>query len=106
VRNLDSSQFPTCQKAMKELEQMGEGAESAIRRLLAGSPSVEVRRRADQLLRLLDKEFNPLRRSRCLEVLEHAGTPEARRLLAALARGAPHAALTTEARAALDRLGQ
>jgi hypothetical protein len=37
-------------------------------------------------------------------VLERVGTAEARRLLEALARGAPEARLTQEAKAALARL--
>jgi hypothetical protein len=44
------------------------------------------------------------RQSRALEVLEHIGNPESRRVLLALAQGAPHARLTKEAKAALDRL--
>ena len=41
---------------------------------------------------------------RAVEVLERAGTPEARSVLAALAEGAPAARLTREARAGLKRL--
>jgi hypothetical protein len=45
-----------------------------------------------------------LRGVRAVEVLERAGTPEARQLLAALAGGAPGALLTREAAASLQRL--
>jgi hypothetical protein len=41
---------------------------------------------------------------RAVEVLERAGTPEARQTLQALANGAPAALVTREAPAALDRL--
>jgi len=43
---------------------------------------------------------------RALEVLEQVGTPEARQVLTTLATGAPHARLTREAKAALDRLSK
>jgi hypothetical protein len=41
-----------------------------------------------------------------LEVLEHIGTPEAREVLKALAKDAPDARLTREAKAALERLAR
>jgi hypothetical protein len=59
----------------------------------------------EQLLGKIEGEeflFQP----HALEVLEHAGTPEARRLLKDLARGVPEARLTREARAALTRLNR
>jgi WD40 repeat protein len=46
-----------------------------------------------------------VREGRALEVLEHIGTAEAQALLAELAKGAPEAWLTQEARRCLDRLG-
>jgi hypothetical protein len=47
-----------------------------------------------------------LRGMRVVEVLEHVGTPDARRLLESLAAGAPGARLTQEAKASLDRLSK
>jgi hypothetical protein len=43
---------------------------------------------------------------RAMEVVEHAGTPDARRLLDELARGAPGPLLTAWAQAALERLSR
>jgi hypothetical protein len=42
---------------------------------------------------------------RCVEALEHIGSEGARQALEGLARGAPGAPLTLEAKAALRRLG-
>ena len=69
--------------------------------------SVAVRMR---ITRLLDSfggkvvSADVVRRERALEVLEHMGGAEARELLEELAKGAPEAALTREAKAALARL--
>jgi hypothetical protein len=49
-------------------------------------------------------EAGILKRARAVEALELIGTPAARRLLANLAKGAPEALLTREARVSLDRL--
>ncbi len=43
---------------------------------------------------------------RAVEVLERVGTPEARQILEDLARGAPEARLTREAKAALEGLAK
>jgi hypothetical protein len=41
---------------------------------------------------------------RCVEILEHVGTPAAQQVLRVLAGGASQARLTVQARAALNRL--
>jgi RNA polymerase sigma factor (sigma-70 family) len=105
VRDLGSKQFTVRNQAMKELEAAAEAAESAVRHALAGKPSEEVRRRLQQLLDRLEG-VEELRRSRALEVLEQSDSPESRRLLTALAQGAPGARLTHAAQAALDRMGR
>jgi WD40 repeat protein len=52
------------------------------------------------------RAFPAIRDLRALEVLEHVATPEARHLLQHLAKGLPHARLTREAKATLERLGR
>jgi hypothetical protein len=47
-----------------------------------------------------------LRQLRAVELLESLGSAEARQVLETLAKGAPGARLTKEARAALDRLNR
>jgi hypothetical protein len=47
-----------------------------------------------------------LRTLRALEVLEQVGTPEATKLLRTLAKGAPEAGLTRQAKQALARLSR
>jgi WD40 repeat protein len=106
VADLDSDDFATRQKADLQLEKLGPFAEPLVRQALQNDLSVEVRRRLEKLLDRLDKadEAAWLRTVRALEVLEHAGTPEARELLSKLAAGTPEARLTREAKAALDQL--
>jgi WD40 repeat protein len=105
VAALDSDDFRTREKAAAALEALGEHAEPALRRVLAGEASAEVRRRAAVLLEKTPSAPGPqtLRAIRAVEALEYAGTAAARELLESLARGAPEARLTREAKAALGR---
>jgi RNA polymerase sigma factor (sigma-70 family) len=106
LADLDSDEFAVREKAARQLAAMGEAAEGALRKLLSGKPSPEVRRRAEELLAGLDlaRSQEQLRGVRALEVLEHVGTDAAKKLLEALAKGAPGARLTQEARESLRRL--
>jgi RNA polymerase sigma factor (sigma-70 family) len=109
IADLDSDQFDVRGRATQELERLGEQAVGACRKALAGRPSPEMRRRLEALL---DRQAAEARRPsaervrlmRALEALELAGPGRAREVLAALARGAPGAWLTEEARAARQRL--
>ncbi len=68
--------------------------------------SLETRRRLAQVLTNLSDRLSPetLRTIRAITVLEQIGTPEAKAVLETLARGAPGARETEEARASLERL--
>jgi WD40 repeat protein len=108
LADLDSDRFEVRQRAATELETLGEMAAPVLRKALT-SPSAEVRRKVAALLAKVDSPSptpEQLRVLRAVEALEHAGTPEARRLLEALSRGAEGARLTREARLALERLGR
>jgi hypothetical protein len=108
IADLDSDRFEVRGQAQRDLEKLGELAAPALREALK-SPSAEVRRKAEALLAKADSlapSAEALRGLRAVEALEHAGTPEARRLLEALSRGAAAARLTCEARLALGRLGR
>jgi hypothetical protein len=106
IRDLDSSGYEVRAKAMKELEGLGDAAGPTLRDAKKGDPSLEFRKRVEQLLRKLDDIPSPerLRAVRAVEALELIGTPEACRVLADLAKGAPEDRLTREARGSLWRL--
>jgi RNA polymerase sigma factor (sigma-70 family) len=105
IADLDQGKFPARESATKELSELGELAEPALRAALNDNPSAEKRRRVEGLLNRLDPSNSPelLRCMRAVEVLESLDTPEARQVLQALAQGAAEARLTHEANAALKR---
>jgi hypothetical protein len=109
VAELDSDSFTTRERAARELEQVGQPAQPALRRALEARPGLEKRRRLERLLEGLSRtrpSAVPVRHTRALEVLERLGTPEAREVLDELARGDPYARLTQEAKASLQRLAR
>jgi RNA polymerase sigma factor (sigma-70 family) len=106
VSDLDSDEFAVRDRAAKELDMLGELAESALRKAMTGRPSAEVRLRVRRLLHRLEGPVatpRVLRGIRAVEVLEGIGTDEARRLLERLAKEASAPRLVRESRAALDR---
>jgi RNA polymerase sigma factor (sigma-70 family) len=105
LKDLDAEAFGVRERAEREIARMGDQAESALRRVLDGSPSAEVKARVGRLLEATTSG-EVLAGLRAVEVLEHAATPEARRLLDALAGGAAEARLTREAKASRERLGR
>jgi hypothetical protein len=109
LADLDSPAYLVRQRATQELSDFGQPAEPALRKALAGQRSPEVQRRIEQIIKHLEQpetlpSAEQLQALRAVEVLEMTGTPEARRLLEALAKGAPETRLTQEAMASLDRL--
>jgi WD40 repeat protein len=111
IGDLDSNQFAARKKASEELEKYGEQAEGAMRKALKGDPSLETKKRLDELLAKLDKgrrslSAEQLRVLRAVEALELAGTAEAKQALTKLSSGVPEAWQSREAKSALDRMGR
>jgi RNA polymerase sigma factor (sigma-70 family) len=110
IADLDSDSFDVRQQAAAELGRLGELARPALDEALKGGLSAEARRQVEELLAALKPggtlPAEELRLLRAVEVLEWAGTPEARKLIAALARGAARARLTRAAADSLQRTGE
>jgi hypothetical protein len=106
IADLSSAQFPVRDRAMRELEKLGEAAGPALRKAAGGDHPLEVKRRLEGLLdKLTNWPAATLRQVRAVEALEHTGTPAARAVLGRLVReGAPEARLSREAEAALRRM--
>jgi hypothetical protein len=107
VGELDADAAADRDRATGELERLGELAEPELRKALTGKPSAEVKRSVERLLARLASPLRipgRLRQSRSVLALEWIGTAEAKALLRNLAAGEPVAALTQDARAALQRL--
>jgi RNA polymerase sigma factor (sigma-70 family) len=108
LAELDSDNFEDREKASKELANLDELARPALTEREALSP--EARHRAEELLARLRADRVPLpdllRGLRVVELLEWTGSAEAKELLTELAKGAPRARLTEEARSALKQNGR
>jgi WD40 repeat protein len=107
IADLASDEFATRVSAEQALAAVAELAQAELRRAYQQTRDLEQRQR---LGRLLDGLTTPsphrLRQHRAVLALELRGTPQARRLLGELARGAPAAWLTGEAKDALRRLSR
>src|SRR5262249_29967697 len=107
ISDLDSEEFARRDKAVQELTELGGLAESAVKKALDDPPTLEARRRLNQVLDRIQRGIpssTMIQSLRAIEVLERIGTAEARTLLESVAGGALEARLTQEAKAALDRL--
>jgi WD40 repeat protein len=107
LKDLDSEDFDTRERASDELATLGQEAERTLREALKKKVSAEMRRRLNELLAKLDAgEPAPelLRALRSVEVLEMIGSAEARKVIEALAAGSKEFELTIQARAALARM--
>ena len=81
----------------------------ALQKVLASQPTIETRKRVEDLLNKLTGgtlTTEQMRTVRAVEALERMDTPEARQLLKTLADGASGASTTREAQAALGRLAR
>jgi RNA polymerase sigma factor (sigma-70 family) len=107
LRDLDADDFGAREKAAAELAKVADQAEPLLRKALASGPSAEAKRQIELLLAgLATLSAERLREVRAVEVLEHVGTAEARKLLDEIAGGTKDARLTREAKAAVERLAK
>ncbi len=109
VAQVDDSRFRVRQKATADLLQIGLAAGPAIDKVLAGSPSLETRRRLEEVRKRVNLVLvtgRNLQAYRAVEVLERIGTPAARQVLQTLAGGAAGTPVTLQARQALARLAR
>lgn len=109
IADLDSDTFAVRDKATKDLAEIGERAAPAMRAALRNKPSLETRKRLENLLQRVERKTlstDELRLVRAIDVLERQNTAAARELLKALAAGAAEALPTTTASTALKRLEQ
>jgi hypothetical protein len=107
IADLDSDDFAVRQKATGDLIKLADAIIPALRGALQGKPSLEKRRRVQQLLDETNNwTLERLRAHRAIQALERIGTRSARDVLQALAEGAPEAHRTEEAKAALRRLSR
>jgi hypothetical protein len=107
IEDLDSKEFANREAATAHLTKLGELAEPALRHALKSRPSLEARKRMDNLLAEIGERSLPdlePRQARALHALELIGSPAARDLLKKFAGGAPGARLTRDAKLALQRL--
>jgi hypothetical protein len=113
IADLDNRSYAVREHATRELETLGEVAESALRKGLAEKASLERQRRIARILAKMPPADTEeitysarLRVARALVALERIGTAEARQVLMEVARGPAESYLTHDAQAALDRLAQ
>jgi hypothetical protein len=107
--DLDDPRYRVREEATRRLMDKEKVARPALERRLEERPSAEQRRRVEYILgRLRRAVFPPQTVSamKAVELLEYVGTPEARELLEAVAKGADEARVTKDARAALERLNR
>jgi WD40 repeat protein len=105
IQNLDDDSSNVRKNASRHLASLGESVVAALEKARARPLSLEAQLRIDKLLvpwkeRRLRNERAWLR---VVEMLEQTSTPEAKSMLAHLARKAPSARVTEEAGAALKR---
>jgi WD domain, G-beta repeat/Lipoprotein LpqB beta-propeller domain len=110
IAELDDMRYAVRQKAQQELQQLGAIAKRRLEMVISGTPTLEMRRRAEQIIGRLREEQQPLpsttvlRVLRAMEVLEHIGNADAKAMLRDVMRDAGGTIIADEAQAALRRL--
>jgi HEAT repeat protein len=110
VEQLNDDSYAVRESASEALQELGKAAEEALKKA-AGSYTLEVKRRAEELVRKLEGSGGVapayLRKQRAIEVLERIGSDSSRRVLKRLlteAKGDAH--LVVAIQGALGRLGE
>jgi predicted nucleic acid-binding protein len=106
IADLGNDDFAIRETATKELQKLGDQIISPVKKAMQPNESLESRRRLDRILDTIPDIPAPatLRAIRAIAVLERIGSADARGVLETLARGAPGARETEEAKAALKNL--
>jgi WD40 repeat protein len=106
LARLDSSKYKDRLEATAELFKLGERVLPCLEKVLASNPTLEMRKRVEDLVeRLMGLPLaaEQVQALRAVEVLQRANTPQACQVLEHLASGAPGAQVTVSAQAALAR---
>jgi WD40 repeat protein len=109
IGDLEDDSFKVRELASQALKEAGERALPELHRVMKTRITLEARVRIEHIMGAiqgLKAQPEELRQRRAVEVLEHIGGADARRLLEEFAGGSAGAALTEEARAALVRMKQ
>jgi WD40 repeat protein len=112
IGDLDSDDYDDRKRAFDELEKQGRWLEGRLHEALAKPPSLEYKRRVEQLLEKLNAQGSlslrqeQLRMRRALMVLEYLGDPAAVDLLGRMTKQAPEEPLRQEAQMTLMRMGR
>ncbi|HYV34329.1 MAG TPA: WD40 repeat domain-containing protein [Gemmataceae bacterium] len=107
--DLDSEKYAVRHAAQTELELLGGEIEPAIRNALQGNLTLEKKRRLEDIAKKVQGRpvgGGTARGLRVLDLLEHNGAPDARKLVELLAQGPANAWLTEEAKICLGRNSQ
>jgi WD40 repeat protein len=109
LKDLDHPTFKVREEVTRELEKHADVLLPTLKRALAARPPAESSKRLTQLVEYAEEgHWTPdaLRTLRAIEILEYAGSTEARKVLEKLAGGVAEARLTREAKASLERLAR
>ncbi len=110
IRELDHDRYDVREKATADLVRLGKWAEPALRKHLAGMPTLEAQRRIERILDTIKGGLSwpreRLRVVRATAILEAIASPAARQTLEKLAQRASDEELRAQAQAALKRLGR